>query len=74
MEVAGAVIGNLFKKILFDEGWVIKKEGHLVHSTQGEIIQMPDDGPVLARKLDGTEKECSDLFLAIRFVKGIDNE
>jgi hypothetical protein len=73
MEVAGAVIGNLVKKMLFDEGWVIKKKGHLVHSSQGEIIQMPDDGPVLARKLDGSERECSDLFAAIRFVKGIDD-
>ncbi len=69
MDVAAAVIGNLFLRELFREGWVIKKKGHLVNSRLGEIIQMPDDGPVLARRLSGTERECGDLREALGFVR-----
>jgi hypothetical protein len=74
MEVAGAVIGQLIKKMLFDEGWRVKVKGHLVHGSGAEIIQL-EDGPasVLARRASGAEKHTENLFAAIRYVKGIDN-
>ena len=71
MEVAAAVIGSMWLKQLFNDGWVVKEKGHLVHSSGAEMIQPQplDDRPMLARRANGEEQECDGVREAIRFIR-----